>query len=213
MVDFSAASFWIALFSFAFAPTYWNTVARLQYKTQIVSKIFCGSKYLGCYVLALSIFLLQLQRDFAFNIAINDQPYFAEASEPINQMFCYFLFFCGSVLVLSSFWVLGITGTYLGDYFGILMDEMVTGFPFNLVSNPMYTGSVMNLLAAALWKGSPAGVLLTIWSQIVYYVAVRYFEGPFTSYIYAQREKEENEKGTKTTGGSKKRNKKKKKNQ
>ena len=73
--------------------------------------------------------------------------------------------------------VLTCLGTYLGDYFGILMDEKVTGFPFNVVNNPMYTGSILNLLAASLWKGSPAGVLLTMWSQLVYYVAVKYFEG------------------------------------
>jgi phosphatidylethanolamine N-methyltransferase len=34
-------------------------------------------------------------------------------------------------------WALGVTGTYLGDYFGILMDEMVVGFPFNVTDAPM----------------------------------------------------------------------------
>jgi hypothetical protein len=32
----------------------------------------------------------------------------------------------GQILVLSSTWQLGITGTFLGDYFGILMDEVVS---------------------------------------------------------------------------------------
>lgn len=32
------------------------------------------------------------------------------------------LFASGSTLVASSMWKLGVTGTYLGDYFGILMD-------------------------------------------------------------------------------------------
>lgn len=31
-------------------------------------------------------------------------------------------FLTGTVLVVSSMWTLGITGTYLGDYSGILMD-------------------------------------------------------------------------------------------
>lgn len=30
----------------------------------------------------------------------------------------------GQTLVISSTWQLGITGTFLGDYFGILMDEV-----------------------------------------------------------------------------------------
>jgi hypothetical protein len=44
----------------------------------------------------------------------------------------------GQLFVLSSFYRLGITGTFLGDYCGILMDERVTGFPFNVLDNPMY---------------------------------------------------------------------------
>lgn len=48
-------------------------------------------------------------------------------------------------------YMLGITGTFLGDYFGILMDEMVTGFPFSVLKNPMYDGSTMNFIAVAIW--------------------------------------------------------------
>jgi phosphatidylethanolamine N-methyltransferase len=48
-------------------------------------------------------------------------------------------------------WALGVTGTYLGDYFGILMSEMVTGFPFNVMSDPMYWGSSMCFVGVALW--------------------------------------------------------------
>ncbi|KAI9615987.1 hypothetical protein H4Q26_011239 [Puccinia striiformis f. sp. tritici PST-130] len=47
---------------------------------------------------------------------------------------------------------------YLGDYFGILMDEMVQGFPFSLTSSPMYDGMALK------------------------------FEDPFTANIYRQRE-------------------------
>jgi methylene-fatty-acyl-phospholipid synthase len=45
---------------------------------------------------------------------------------------------------------LGITGTFLGDYFGILMKEKVTGFPFNLTSDPMYNGSSLIFLGDAI---------------------------------------------------------------
>lgn len=93
------------------------------------------------------------------------------------------------MLVVTSTWVLGITGTFLGDYFGILMDEMVTGFPFNVTSAPMYWGSTMSFLGTALWYGKPAGILLTAWVYIVYVAALR-FEDPFTAGIYAKRERE-----------------------
>ncbi|KAJ8362824.1 hypothetical protein SKAU_G00116550 [Synaphobranchus kaupii] len=37
-----------------------------------------------------------------------------------------------------------------GDYFGILMEQKVTGFPFNVMENPMYWGSTANYLGHAL---------------------------------------------------------------
>lgn len=95
---------------------------------------------------------------------------------------------CGNVLVLSSTWALGITGTFLGDYFGILMDDLVTGFPFNVVKSPMYYGSTMSFLGTALIYGKPAGALLTAEVFLVYLTA-KAFEDPFTAEIYAKRDR------------------------
>lgn len=77
----------------------------------------------------------------------------------------------------------------MGDYFGILMDDMVTGFPFNVCSAPMYWGSTMSFLGTSLLFGKPAGLLLTAWVVIVYRMALSY-EDPFTAGIYAKRERE-----------------------
>jgi phosphatidylethanolamine N-methyltransferase len=93
-------------------------------------------------------------------------------------------------------YALGITGTYLGDYFGILMDEMVTGFPFNMCSAPMYYGSTMSFAGSALWFGKPAGLVLTALVFGVYKAALT-FEDPFTGGIYAAREKEQRVEGKK----------------
>jgi len=108
------------------------------------------------------------------------------------------LFSTGNILVLSSMYALGITGTYLGDYFGILMDAKVTGFPFNVTDAPMYWGSTMSFLATALWYGKPAGVLLTLLVYWAYRIALM-FEDPFTGEIYAKRDRERAEKGKKTS--------------
>ena len=82
----------------------------------------------------------------------------------------------GNVLVLSSMWALGVTGTYLGDYFGILMDEKVEGFPFNVTGSPMYWGSTASFLGVALWKGKAAGVALTALVFVMYVVALKFEE-------------------------------------
>lgn len=68
------------------------------------------------------------------------------------------------------------------------MDEMVTGFPFNVCSAPMYYGSTMSFLGTATLWGKPAGLLLTVEVLVVYLVALR-FEDPFTAGIYEKREK------------------------
>ncbi|CAL8306983.1 unnamed protein product [Boreogadus saida] len=82
----------------------------------------------------------------------------------------------GGLLVLTSFLSLGFTGTFLGDYFGILMDEPVTGFPFSLTENPMYWGSSATYLGLALIGASPVGLVLTAVVFLSYAVAVA-FEG------------------------------------
>ncbi|KIY65554.1 phospholipid methyltransferase [Cylindrobasidium torrendii FP15055 ss-10] len=99
------------------------------------------------------------------------------------------LFAFGQTLVVTSTWALGITGTFLGDYFGILMDARVEGFPFNILDNPMYVGSTMCFLAVSLWQTSVAGLAITAYVYVVYAIALR-FEEPWTTEIYAKRERE-----------------------
>ncbi|XP_061764862.1 phosphatidylethanolamine N-methyltransferase isoform X2 [Nerophis ophidion] len=104
------------------------------------------------------------------------------------EVFYFGVFFIvlGSLLVVSSFLALGFTGTFLGDYFGILMDDKVTGFPFSFIDNPMYWGSTSNYLGLALVGASPVGLLLTAIVALVYKIAIG-FEGPFTEHIYQER--------------------------
>ena len=78
--------------------------------------------------------------------------------------------------MVTSTYALGVTGTFLGDYFGILMDRRVEGFPFSVLRDPMYVGSTLSFAAVALWYESPAGLLLTAYVYVVYVVALR-FEG------------------------------------
>ena len=73
-------------------------------------------------------------------------------------------------------WALGVTGTYLGDYFGILMESKVEGFPFNVTGAPMYWGSTMCFLGTSLWYGRGAGVVLSGLVLGCYVVALRFEE-------------------------------------
>jgi methylene-fatty-acyl-phospholipid synthase len=98
----------------------------------------------------------------------------------------WFALVVGLVLVGSSFFQLGLFGTYLGDYFGILKPARVTAFPFSHFEHPMYDGSSLLFLAKALFERSTLGLVLAACLFVVYRVAA-IWEGSFTDHIYAQR--------------------------
>ena len=97
-----------------------------------------------------------------FHAALNSQPLWTPLLHPLVPQIANVLFVVANVLVLTSMARLGVTGTYLGDYFGILMKKRVTGFPFNVTENPMYNGATLNFLSLALWWG--CGCTLTLWA-------------------------------------------------
>jgi len=186
-VDFKDPYFLAAVGIIIFNPLSWNIVARLEYKTHWLTKL-CGGPYRGCYFLAFCIFGAGVIRDQVYAMALERQKIFAPLETPVTDAVSYLLFALGGLFVLSTYYRLGITGTYLGDYFGILMKEKVTGFPFTVMSNPMYNGSTLLFLSIAIWKRSAAGVVLSAVVFIVYRIAIL-FEEPFTNYIYSQRGK------------------------
>jgi len=109
----------------------------------------------------------------SYHLALVDQPHKQILPEPFATVVPIALFLLGQLFVVTSTWALGITGTFLGDYFGILMDHRVEGFvflfgvscvypkselnssvsrfPFNVLRDPMYVGSTLCFAATALW--------------------------------------------------------------
>ncbi len=74
------------------------------------------------------IFSFGMLRDHLFNAALAGQPTSLPAlAKPFDTYLPIALVAAGQILVVSSTWALGVTGTFLGDYFGILMDARVDG--------------------------------------------------------------------------------------
>lgn len=192
LTDFQSRNYQIALAFIAFNPIFWNIVARLEYNTHFLTKL-AGSAKRGCYLLAATIFSIGIIRDFFYEAALRDQPVseFLTGDRFTYIGIAYIVF--GQLLVVTSMYQLGVTGTYLGDYFGILMDHRVTSFPFNVFDNPMYQGSTFTFLGYALYNGKPAGLFATLFVYLMYTIALK-FEEPFTAKIYAKREATENAK-------------------
>lgn len=155
----------------------------LEYHNKVLTRLFLGKPRYGCAFLAFLIFTLGIYRDSLFEKALRSQPTLDIFITPPIQLLAVVFFLTGNVLVLTSMWALGFTGTYLGDYFGILMDEKVTSFPFNVTDAPMYYGSTLSFLGTALWFGKPAGVLLTVEVLLVYLAALRFEEYVFPCFF------------------------------
>jgi phosphatidylethanolamine N-methyltransferase len=184
----------VCVASVALNPIFWNIAARSEYSTHILTKLAGGNRKLGCYGLAATIFSLGLIRDHLYQVALEEQPILPVLDSIVGRVAGLVSFSVGSILVLSSMWALGITGTYLGDYFGILMEKRVNSFPFNVTNNPMYYGSFLTFLGYALWYARPAGIAISGFVLIMYLIALR-FEEPFTGEIYAKRDRERQKKG------------------
>ncbi|KAK7045496.1 Phosphatidyl-N-methylethanolamine N-methyltransferase [Paramarasmius palmivorus] len=191
IIDTYKPSLWIALGAITFNPTAWNIVARNEYRNKTITRMFGGNARYGCYFLAVMIFSFGLLRDSIYHNALSEQPKMALLPEPYATVVPAVLIGLGQLFVITSTWALGITGTFLGDYFGILMDHRVEGFPFNVLRDPMYVGSTMTFVGGALWYERPAGLIVALYVYIVYMIALRY-EGPFTDMIYSTRANAQN---------------------
>mmetsp|Transcript_12319 Transcript_12319/g.39012 ORF Transcript_12319/g.39012 Transcript_12319/m.39012 type:complete len:182 (-) Transcript_12319:356-901(-) len=136
-VDFNAPSLFTAAQFLIGVPLAWNIVARIQYKTNFLVRAFNGDRVLATYFLAVCIFTASTTRDVFVQRAIDDQATIDPGM--LGRSIAVGLGALGTLFVLSSYAALGLTGTYLGDYCGILMDEPVTGFPFSVLEHPMCT--------------------------------------------------------------------------
>lgn len=175
----------------ALAPAIWNALARTEYYTGALSRACLGYRRVACVLLALWIFLFSLYRDAVVVEAVRARPMpvaLLERRATEAAALGYALGAVGLLFVLTSFVRLGFFGTYLGDYFGILMEAKVTGFPFSAVEHPMYDGSTLMFLGKALMERSGLGLVLALWVFAVYRIACL-FEGPFTAMIYARAAK------------------------
>ncbi|KAF8637147.1 hypothetical protein AX17_003051 [Amanita inopinata Kibby_2008] len=194
LIDINQSSLLVSLAAIAFNPTAWNIVARNEYRNKTITRILKSPRR-GCYFLALMIFMFGILRDHLYQRALWDQPRVPLLPEPYATLVPLVLFVMGQIFVVTSTYALGVTGTFLGDYFGILMDHRVTGFPFNVLRDPMYVGSTMCFAGTALWYERPAGLFIAAYVYILYIIALRY-EGPFTDMIYSKRAKAASKKAT-----------------
>ncbi|ELP88488.1 methylene-fatty-acyl-phospholipid synthase, putative [Entamoeba invadens IP1] len=187
----------ISAFLIFASPSVWNTLGHLEYNSGKISALFKGNKENGYRLVMFIIIFMQIIRNVFYYLAcIYSVPMFPAIDNFMNSVpivmdcLAYPLFIAGWVLSLSSFMRLGFKGTYEGDCFGFLFDEMITKFPFDgTVPHPMYTGGAMLFFSSALHYRTSTGLILSIFSVMVYVVFSYLVEQPYTEQIYANKDK------------------------
>ena len=165
-------------------PLLWNLAARLEYNTRAISR-FCRGPRKGIVALAVFILFNNLIRTSFVHYLMNKYSKWEILEVDLAIFLGYFFMVIGFILVLASAWRLGFYCTFLGDYFGILLDAKVTGFPFNIVDHPMYWGTFIMYCGGALQHASVIGFLMAFFVGLSYIITAK-VEGPFTTMIYAK---------------------------
>jgi len=202
-IDFSDRIYLLSIFMIVICPVTWNLIARWEFHTRIFTEI-AGDNRLAADIFAHILIEMGIFRNYIFEKAISRQIRYSidsAYSDYVYSIGCGLVVF-GGILVLMSYYRLGIHGIYYADYFGLLMKEKVTAFPYNLVNNPLYIGSTSIFLGMSVMHFSPAGILLTILVWFMYKLA-SLMENPMTDLIYSvnnikavekmKREREERE--------------------
>ena len=187
--DLASMKIVLACLAVMLNPMLWNIAARLEYNTRVISRV-CRGRRVG--VVALAAFIMGnnfLRTSFFHYMTDNNSKWDVLEGSVGAVAFGYLFIGVGGVLVLMSTWRLGFFCTFLGDYFGILLDTRVTGFPFNAFADPMYWGSFFIYVGDSLQRASAVALLLSLFIGLSYVIAMK-FEGPFTAMIYAKREQD-----------------------
>jgi len=78
---------------------------------------------------------------------------------------------------------------YNGDSFGFLFDAPVTGGPYVYFNDPQYVGTTVAMLGSALYYRSNYGFVLALLMAVVFYISVKFVEGPHMNRIYSNKNK------------------------
>ena len=167
-------------------PTTWNFVARWEFHTKFFSKLV-GDNRLAADIFAHILIEMGILRNYLYLRVVRSQPHYPlDGSYELTFLLVgYSLNVVGFLLNWFAFYRLGIHGIYYADYFGILFEEKVTAFPYNVLNNPLYVGSTLLFVGNAIIHRSPAGILLSILAWTMYKFASR-LENPMTDLIYSE---------------------------
>jgi len=110
-------------------------------------------------------------RNHAINEMINKNKLISFGNFEIPmQILAYSMMLFGLVLVVFSFYRLGLRGMYFGDHFGFLFKEKITSFPYNYFPNAQYVGTTWFFVGFSIAFHSVAGIFMSLFIYMLYQI-------------------------------------------
>jgi phosphatidylethanolamine/phosphatidyl-N-methylethanolamine N-methyltransferase len=156
-----------AFLNFAF----WILLPHLEFKYKLLSRFTNGDQGKACDFLSFLLIQTGALRNLTFNEAVNENIKISYGYLDIPlEILGFIMMAAGGLLILITFYRMGIRGMYFGDHFGFLFTEKITAFPFNYLDNPQYVGTTTFFLGSSIFYHSPAGVFLTLLTYALYMI-------------------------------------------
>ena len=192
-----STNFYITAFLIVFCPLNWSFLGRMEYKYQVLSKLMFGSRKLGNMLFAFIVFTLSSIRNYFIVRTLIFLPRLVLQGGLATYVpiIAVIIFLIGCSFVFGAYYRLGISGTYYGDHFGILMENRVVDFPFNVTDHPMYNGALTIFLGGIIYFTSVLGLVLLALMFTMYRV-IEWIELPMTEELYSKDTKSQKTKKT-----------------
>ncbi len=149
----------------------WILLPHLQFKYKLLSKLTVGDEGKACDFLAYFLIYTGTIRNHAINEMINKNKTISYGNLEIPiQILSYSMMVFGLILVVFSFYRLGLRGMYFGDHFGFLFKEKITSFPYNHFPNAQYVGTTWFFVGFSLAFHSLAGIFIALLVYLLYQI-------------------------------------------
>lgn len=169
----------------------WMIIPHLEFKYNIISKFTKGNKGIANDFFSFFLIHTGALRNLYFNEAMKSGITVNYGSVLFNYLveaIGMVLIGIGAIIIILTFYRMGIRGMYFGDHFGFFFSEKITAFPFSHMSNPQYNGTTIFFLGCALFYHSPSGIFLTLLTYVLYMI-LNVFESQKLEIFYPSTKK------------------------
>ena len=189
-INFQDSLLWIAIGYIFLNLLSWLVIPHLEFKYKTFSRILKGQNDRAADFVAYFMIYIGTIRNYYMDEAIKANIILDLG---VLNYPCYLLggVLCaaGSILVVASFYRLGLRGLYFGDHFGFFFKEKVTAFPYDILSSPQYVGTCMIHSGFGFLYLSPAAFLIAC-LYVLCYLILNVVEGAKLKIFYPENKSE-----------------------